>query len=145
MLTIASALITSGIAVAQPTRAIDADFADPCVIQANDGYYAFATGGNGVNVQVATSSDFASWELLSGTDAMPGPFPGWVAGAPAIWAPDVIERVSLNTSIQTLINTMLTSLLGRRNIRDVFLYLLLSGPKQTLRRSFHFVQHYRTV
>lgn len=37
--------------------------------------YAFATTGNGVNVQVATSPDFVSWERLSGTDALPGPFP----------------------------------------------------------------------
>jgi beta-xylosidase len=84
----------SGFAIAQPTRAIDGDFADPCVVQGSDGYYAFATSGNGVNVQVATSPDFATWQLLSGTDAMPGPFPAWIAGTPAIWAPDVIQRVS---------------------------------------------------
>lgn len=65
------------------------------VYKGSDGYYAFATGGNGVNVQVATSPDFAAWERLSGTDALPGPFPAWAAGSPAIWTPDVIQRVSL--------------------------------------------------
>ena len=61
--------------------------ADPCVIQTDDGYYAFATSANGVNVQIAKSADFSSWELLSGSDAMPGPFPSWVASNPLIWAP----------------------------------------------------------
>jgi hypothetical protein len=56
----ASALFISKLVIVQATRAIDADFADPCVIQVGDGYYAFATGGNGVNVQVASSSDFAT-------------------------------------------------------------------------------------
>jgi beta-xylosidase len=94
LFSVASALLMNGFAVAQPTRVIDSDFADPCVIQTGDGYYAFATSGNGVNVQIASSSDFASWQLLSGNDAMPGPFPSWVASTPAIWAPDVIQRVS---------------------------------------------------
>lgn len=94
-LALASTILLSGFVTAESTRVIDADFPDPCVIQTDDAYYAFATTGNGVNVQVASSSDFASWELLSGTDAMPGPFPSWVASSPAIWAPDVIQRVSL--------------------------------------------------
>ena len=92
LFTVVSAVL--GVATADSTRVIDADFADPCVIQTSDGYYAFATSGNGVNVQVASSSDFSTWDLLSGTDAMPGPFPSWVASSPAIWAPDVIQRVS---------------------------------------------------
>lgn len=94
LFTVASAFLINGFAVAQPTLALDTDFADPCVIQTGDEYYAFATGGNGVNVQVASSSDFGSWELMSGKDALPGPFPSWVAGSPSIWAPDVIQRVS---------------------------------------------------
>lgn len=90
-LTLVSALI--GLTTSESTRVINADFPDPCVIQAGDGYYAFATSGNGVNVQVASSSDFSTWALMSGTDAMPGPFPSWVASSPAIWASDVIQRV----------------------------------------------------
>jgi beta-xylosidase len=99
LLTFASAALMNGFAAAQPARAIDSDFADPCVIQTDDGYYAFATAGNGVNVQIASSSDFSSWDLLSGTDAMPGPFPSWVAGTPAIWAPDVNQRVSKRNGV----------------------------------------------
>ncbi|KAJ5527129.1 hypothetical protein N7513_011288 [Penicillium frequentans] len=89
-LTIVSALL--GLAASESTRVIDSNFPDPCVIQTSDGYYAFATNGNGVNVQVASSSDFSTWNLMSGTDALPGPFPSWVASSPAIWAPDVIQR-----------------------------------------------------
>ncbi|KAJ5980604.1 glycosyl hydrolase [Penicillium waksmanii] len=92
LFSVVSAILMNGFSVAQPTRVIDSDFADPCVIQTGDGYYAFATSGNGVNVQIASSSNFASWQLLSGNDAMPGPFPSWVASTPAIWAPDVIQR-----------------------------------------------------
>ncbi|KAJ5674638.1 uncharacterized protein N7477_004572 [Penicillium maclennaniae] len=88
---VATALM-SGFTAAQPTRAIDSDFADPCVIRVDGGYYAFATAGNGVNVQVASSADFLTWDLLSDTDAMPGPFPSWVASSQAIWAPDVNQR-----------------------------------------------------
>jgi beta-xylosidase len=96
--TLASALL--GLAASESSRVIDANFADPCVVQTSDGYYAFATSGNGVNVQVASSSDFSTWNLMSGTDALPGPFPSWVASSPAIWAPDVIQRVRQNTHDQ---------------------------------------------
>lgn len=39
--TFASVLLMGSFAIAQPTRTIDGDFADPCVIQGGDGYYAF--------------------------------------------------------------------------------------------------------
>lgn len=94
ILTIASALLLSRLVASEPIRVLDTDFPDPCVIHTDNGYYAFATTGNGVNVQVATSPDFVLWEHLSGTDALPGPFPSWVASSPAVWAPDVIQRVS---------------------------------------------------
>lgn len=93
--TLASTALLGGFVAAESIRVIDADFPDPCIIQTDNGYYAFATTGNGVNVQVASSQDFASWERLSGLDALPGPFPSWVAESPAIWAPDVIQRVSV--------------------------------------------------
>lgn len=93
LLSAAFALFFNGLAAADAVRALDTDFADPALIQTSDGYYAFATSGNNVNVQVASSSDFSSWDLHSGTDALPGPFPSWVASSPAIWAPDVIQRV----------------------------------------------------
>ncbi|KAG2420243.1 hypothetical protein HFD88_005044 [Aspergillus terreus] len=97
--TLKSALIASilGLAVvhaAEPWKILDVDFPDPAVIQTDDGYYAFGTNSGGINAQVARSTDFQSWTLLDGVDALPGPFPGWVAesGSPSVWAPDVIQR-----------------------------------------------------
>jgi hypothetical protein len=83
---------------AEPTLVLDTDFPDPCIIETNGRYYAFATGGNGVNIQIASSPDFNSWSLMSGVDALPGPFPSWVASAPATWAPDVNQLVSFKIS-----------------------------------------------
>ncbi|EAU32049.1 predicted protein [Aspergillus terreus NIH2624] len=82
--TLKSALIASilGLAVvhaAEPWKILDVDFPDPAVIQTDDGYYAFGTNSGGINAQVAHSTDFQSWTLLDGVDALPGPFPGWVA------------------------------------------------------------------
>ena len=53
---------------------LDADFPDPAVILAPDGfYYAYATqtlrDGEWVNVQVARSSDLVHWQHLG--DALP--------------------------------------------------------------------------
>lgn len=84
--------------LATPVRVLDTDFPDPSLIHTDDGYYSFATNGNGVNVQVATSPDFKSWKRLDGYDAVPGPFPDWIADKPKIWAPDVIKRVRSFTS-----------------------------------------------
>ncbi|EYE90694.1 glycoside hydrolase family 43 protein [Aspergillus ruber CBS 135680] len=78
---------------AAPVRVLNVDFPDPSLIKADDGWYSFATAGNGVQVQVATSSDFKTWELLKGHDAIPGPFPDWTKKeGPEVWAPDVIKR-----------------------------------------------------
>ncbi|KAJ5893627.1 hypothetical protein N7495_005318 [Penicillium taxi] len=88
---LASAILMNGFAASEATRAIDTDFADPCVIETNGGYYAFGTAGNGKNVQVAASDDFSTWTRFKYTDAMPGPFPSWIASTPNIWAPDVIQ------------------------------------------------------
>ena len=58
---------------------LDADFPDPVVILAPDGYYyAYATQtlreGKWINIQVARSRDLVSWEHLG--DALPEK-PGW--------------------------------------------------------------------
>lgn len=73
----------------------DVDFPDPAVIQTDDGYYAFATASasKGIKAQVASSPDFKTWKLLDSHDALPGPFPDWIADKPEIWVPDVIKRV----------------------------------------------------
>ncbi|HVL30486.1 MAG TPA: family 43 glycosylhydrolase, partial [Sphingomicrobium sp.] len=58
---------------------LDADFPDPAVILADDGfYYAYATqtlrDGEWINIQVARSADLLHWDLLG--DALPEK-PAW--------------------------------------------------------------------
>jgi len=64
---------------------LNRDFPDPFVLEVGDTYYAYATNGNGRQVQTATSHDLVHWTL--GPDALPkvGPwgFPG------NTWAPEV--------------------------------------------------------
>ncbi|KAJ5248734.1 endo xylanase [Penicillium chermesinum] len=94
-LALAPLLFLGRLAAAEAVLALNVDFPDPCVIQTDNGYYAFSTASGDVNAQVASSPDFSSWTLLEGTDALPGPFPSWVGsqgGRPQIWAPDVIQR-----------------------------------------------------
>jgi arabinan endo-1,5-alpha-L-arabinosidase len=71
---------------------IDADFPDPAVILAPDGYYyAYATqtlrDGHWINVQVARSADLVEWEQLG--DALPEK-PVWARTTQDFWAPSVI-------------------------------------------------------
>jgi arabinan endo-1,5-alpha-L-arabinosidase len=71
----------------------DADFPDPAVIQAADGYYyAYATqtlrDGEWINIQVARSSDLVHWEHLG--DALPDK-PTWARETQDFWAPSVIH------------------------------------------------------
>ena len=71
---------------------LDADFPDPAVIRAADGfYYAYATqtlrDGHWINIQVARSRDLVNWEHLG--DALPGR-PEWAKTTQDIWAPAVI-------------------------------------------------------
>ena len=70
---------------------LDADFPDPAVIRAPDGfYYAYATqterDGKWVNLQVARSTDLRKWEYLG--DALPAK-PGWASKTQDFWAPHV--------------------------------------------------------
>ncbi|MGI4743259.1 MAG: glycoside hydrolase family 43 protein [Janthinobacterium lividum] len=69
----------------------DADFPDPSVLLAPDGYYyAYATQtkrvGQVLNFQVARSLDLLSWEHLG--EALPTK-PTWAATSQRFWAPDV--------------------------------------------------------
>ena len=72
----------------------DADFPDPSVIRASDGYfYAYATnttvGGRLHHIQTARSRDLVAWERLP--DAMPEK-PVWADKTePKFWAPHVHE------------------------------------------------------
>ena len=59
------------------------------IIDGGDGtYWAFATNGNGANVQTLRSTDLVSWE--QGPDALPE-LPEWTAPGD-VWAPEVIEH-----------------------------------------------------
>jgi len=75
---------------------IATNFADPSFIEVNGVYYAFATNryvsprGGQVNIQVAVSNDFSTWNL-TGKDALPNVGP-WSAGT-FTWAPDVVQLV----------------------------------------------------
>ena len=71
--------------------AIDADFPDPAVLRADDGYfYAYATQGERDgkmrNIQVARSRDLSAWEQLG--DALPAK-PAWASRTQDFWAPHV--------------------------------------------------------
>ena len=63
-------------------------FADPFVLVTDEGYYAYATNAGGRNVQVITSPDLVTWNLLA--DALPV-LPGWAAPN-FTWAPVVLAR-----------------------------------------------------
>jgi arabinan endo-1,5-alpha-L-arabinosidase len=96
----ASLLALSGCATApilQPATyanpVLDADFPDPAVIRAGDGfYYAYATqtqrGGRWLNIQVARSADLVHWQHLG--DGLPAK-PAWASKTQDFWAPDVVR------------------------------------------------------
>jgi arabinan endo-1,5-alpha-L-arabinosidase len=70
---------------------LDADFPDPSVLLAPDGYYyAYATqtkrNGQIINFQVARSLDLRTWKYLG--EALPQK-PVWAASSQRFWAPDV--------------------------------------------------------
>jgi len=72
---------------------IGADFPDPAVLKARDGfYYVYATqsGSPGAmtNIQSARSRDLVRWERLG--DALPVK-PGWASRTQDFWAPHVVE------------------------------------------------------
>jgi len=64
---------------------INNNFPDPGAVYANGNYYAFATNGNGRNVQATRSTDLIHWTTLP--DALPI-LPSW-AQIGRTWAPDV--------------------------------------------------------
>jgi arabinan endo-1,5-alpha-L-arabinosidase len=72
---------------------LDADFPDPAVLEAADGwYYAYATQGGPegamANIQAARSRDLVAWERLP--DVLPVK-PAWAAATQDFWAPHVHE------------------------------------------------------
>jgi beta-xylosidase len=67
----------------------NADFPDPFVLHVGDTYYAYATQGNGKQVQTLTSKDLVHWQ--PGPDALPRVAPKWAYNG-ATWAPEVLAR-----------------------------------------------------
>lgn len=66
------------------------DFADPFVLFANGTYHAYATNGNGANVQLITSTDLVHW---SGVRESLPKLPGWAQPPSGLtWAPAVLAR-----------------------------------------------------
>ncbi len=69
---------------------LDADFPDPAVTRASDGYYyAYATQTTGRRVQVSRSRDLVAWDAVG--EALPS-LPSWASQSQNFWAPDVNER-----------------------------------------------------
>ncbi|KKY18167.1 hypothetical protein UCRPC4_g05117 [Phaeomoniella chlamydospora] len=67
---------------------MSANFPDPTFIEVDATYYAFATNNGEQNIPVAVSSDFNTWDLQDGYDALPDPG-SWASGD--VWAPDVVQ------------------------------------------------------
>ncbi|KAK5088435.1 hypothetical protein LTR05_002653 [Lithohypha guttulata] len=74
----------------QAKPALAVNFPDPALVSVDGVWLAFATAGNGRNVQVAASASFSehSWRLLEDVDVLPDPGP-WAANDRNIWAPHV--------------------------------------------------------
>lgn len=74
------------------------NFPDPCIIKTGGWWYSFATNSGGINVQIARSRDFYTWDLVrnpDGTqaDALPNPSTWVNMTATHVWAPDVVQLV----------------------------------------------------
>jgi arabinan endo-1,5-alpha-L-arabinosidase len=68
---------------------LDQDFPDPDILKVDDVYYAYATNGNGLNIQVAKSLDLVHWDVLG--DAL-SELPAWaVQEFGWTWAPEVFH------------------------------------------------------
>ena len=65
---------------------VDTNVPDPMIIADDEGgWWAFATNGNGANIQTLRSTDLVTWEQAP--DALPE-LPAWTAGGD-VWAPEV--------------------------------------------------------
>jgi beta-xylosidase len=90
---IANAAAVNATIRAPRTPSLGIDFSDPSLIQVNETWYSFASEGNGVHVQIASSQNFDQWNMLNGVDALPK-LPPWVKQVqPDVWAPDVVQIV----------------------------------------------------
>jgi beta-xylosidase len=79
---------TSSSPSAPANPVIDQDFPDPDVLEVDGTYYAYGTNGQNKNVQVASSTDLATWQVLD-DDPLPK-LPAWVVPGKT-WAPEVTQ------------------------------------------------------
>lgn len=78
------------LATATPSEVLAESFADPSIIYdpASGDWYAFATGGNNADVQIASApSSTGPWTLLD-IDLLPNGMGSWAVDT-TVWAPDV--------------------------------------------------------
>lgn len=137
---------------------IGSNFQDPSVVQLNDGSWMAYAGVNGnppgINVLIATSSDFASWTVRNGYDALPN-LPSWAASPPHVWAPDVTQLVSFfwlrpglpsfNASLNRTMGFMCyTTLSPWHRVRANIVWLLQRLPTRQ-DRSRQFRRHYSVI
>ena len=94
---------------------ISSNFPDPSYMEANGVYYAFGTNNGAQHVPVATSSDFQTWTIADGVDALPTAG-SWSDGN-NVWAPDVSQLVSWPPSF----SARLISAPGRWHVHHVLL------------------------
>jgi hypothetical protein len=76
--------------------AVGSDFPDPSIISVGNSLYSFATSGNGVNIQLSVATSVpGQFNLWANYDVLPT-LPSWAdAAQPDVWAPDVVQVVSV--------------------------------------------------
>ncbi|GHG54368.1 glycoside hydrolase family 43 protein [Streptomyces griseocarneus] len=79
----------AGAAVSGPV--IDREFADPDIVKVGGTYHAYATNGDGKNIQHATSRDLVHW-TVAGADALPALGAWAVPDRRKVWAPEVYDN-----------------------------------------------------
>ena len=74
-----------------PHLVLDRDFPDPFVLGDPAGFFAYATGKGGRNVQMSHSANLASWAAPE--EVLPNfKLPAWVdQDRPEVWAPEVMR------------------------------------------------------
>jgi hypothetical protein len=75
---------------------IKTNFVDPCLTQVDGIWHAFGVANGdpaGINIQLASSTDFSNWTLYTGYDALPV-LGSWANKTGHVWSLDVNQRVS---------------------------------------------------
>ncbi|MFD0353972.1 family 43 glycosylhydrolase, partial [Streptomyces sp. NPDC127110] len=90
LLALVAVTAAAGLGPALAAPVLDREFADPDIVKVGGTYHAYATNGDGRNVQHATSRDLKRWKADSG-DVLPV-LGGWAAPRrDLVWAPEVYD------------------------------------------------------